>query len=188
MRTEAAGAVLLAASIGLASTGQAGERFVSKQGSDANTGESWDAAFLTIRKGVNALKPGDTLTVGPGEYLENITLHDFGDSGRQTLIRAAFFVLRCSDVAVSLTARLAAADAEAAETLEMALARPATRAALKNRIAQGVGLELTRDAGIVTLEASVDLNVFDRLIVADATRRKTDPTRSTNLLIFLLED
>jgi len=37
---------------------------------------------------VNALQPGDTLTIGPGEYFENVTLSDFGDLNKETLIRA----------------------------------------------------------------------------------------------------
>lgn len=108
--------------------------------------------------------------------------------GDQVGVRAAFFVLHSSDVAVTLTARLAADTAEAAKTLEAALGRPEILTALKSRIAPGVGLSLARDGEVVTLEASVDLALFERLIVADAARRKTEPTRSNNLLVFLLED
>ena len=60
------GVVFMALPVGAA------EYFVNKQGNDANNGQRRDKAFLIIQKGVNALKPGDTLTIGPGEYLENV--------------------------------------------------------------------------------------------------------------------
>ena len=66
----------------------AAEYFVNKQGADGNGGLSQEEAFLTIQKGVNALTPGDTLTIGPGEYSENVKLLDFGDLDKETLIRA----------------------------------------------------------------------------------------------------
>ncbi len=66
----------------------AAEYFVGKQGNDANNGQGKDKAFLTIQKGVSALKPGDTLTIGPGEYAENVKLEKFGDPEKETLIRA----------------------------------------------------------------------------------------------------
>lgn len=88
MRTKTAVMVLLGATITFLSSVQGGERFVSKQGSDANNGGSRETAFLTIQKGVDALEPGDTLTVRPGEYFENIKLKEFGDLNRETLIRA----------------------------------------------------------------------------------------------------
>jgi len=67
---------------------QGAEYFVSKQGSDANNGGSRQAAFLTIQKGVDALKAGDTLTIGPGEYSENVERKDLGSMDVDTLIRA----------------------------------------------------------------------------------------------------
>jgi parallel beta-helix repeat protein len=67
---------------------QGAEYFVSKQGSDANNGGSRQAAFLTIQNGVDALKPGDTLTIGPGEYVENVERTDLGAMDVDTLIRA----------------------------------------------------------------------------------------------------
>ena len=70
MRTNMAIAVLLGAMIAFLSSVQGAEHFVSKQGSDANNGTNRAAAFLTIQKSVDALKPGDTLTIGPGEYFE----------------------------------------------------------------------------------------------------------------------
>ena len=46
----------------------AAEFFVNQQGSDENGGATRARAFLTIERGVDALQPGDTLTIGPGEY------------------------------------------------------------------------------------------------------------------------
>ena len=66
----------------------AAERYVNKQGKDTNSGLSRGTAFLTIQRGAEALKPGDTLSIGPGEYLENVKIVDFGDAERGTLIRA----------------------------------------------------------------------------------------------------
>ena len=66
----------------------AAEYFVNKQGGDTNSGLSRGTAFLTIQRGVEALKPGDTLAIGPGEYPENVTIVDFGDAEKGTLIRA----------------------------------------------------------------------------------------------------
>ena len=65
-------AVLGAASL------HAAEYFVNKQGSDASNGASRETAFLTVQKGVDALKPGDTLTIGPGEYFETVKRADLG--------------------------------------------------------------------------------------------------------------
>ncbi len=64
------------------------EYFVSKQGSDANDGASGKTAFLTIQKGVDALKAGDTLTIGPGEYFENVQRTDLGSPDTDTVVRA----------------------------------------------------------------------------------------------------
>lgn len=62
--------------------------FVSKQGSDANDGTSWETAFLTVQKGVDALAPGDRLTIGPGEYFESVNRTDLGGPDADTVIRA----------------------------------------------------------------------------------------------------
>ena len=67
---------------------QGADYYVNKQGNDANNGGSRATSFLTIQRGVDALKPGDTLTIGPGEYFENVKLHGFGDLDKETLIRA----------------------------------------------------------------------------------------------------
>jgi len=66
----------------------AAEYFVNKQGSDGNDGLGRDKAFLTIQKGLNAIAPGDTLTIGPGEYFETATRKNLGQAGRETILRA----------------------------------------------------------------------------------------------------
>lgn len=68
---------------------QAEEYFVSKRGDDANDGLRRDAAFQTIQQGVNALAPGDTLTIAPGEYFEQVSCDDLGHDASETTIRAA---------------------------------------------------------------------------------------------------
>jgi len=64
------------------------EFFVTKQGSDSNSGTSREAAFLTIQKGVDALQPGDTLTIGRGEYAEAVARKNPGGAEKETVIRA----------------------------------------------------------------------------------------------------
>ena len=88
MRTSRAIAVLLGAMIAFLSSLHGAEYFVAKQGSDASNGTSRTTAFLTVQKGVDALKPGDTLTIGPGEYFENVERADLGSADADTLIRA----------------------------------------------------------------------------------------------------
>jgi len=84
--TAAVLAVLVLACCGTAA--RAAEYFVSKRGKDTNDGLDRAAAFLTIQKGVEALKPGDTLTIAPGEYAENVRIENFGSTELPTLIRA----------------------------------------------------------------------------------------------------
>ena len=67
---------------------RAAEYFVSKQGDDANNGRRQDKAFLTIQKGVDALKAGDTLTIAPGEYFERVMRVNLGGADVDTVIRA----------------------------------------------------------------------------------------------------
>ncbi|MFA7160587.1 MAG: hypothetical protein WC299_14920 [Kiritimatiellia bacterium] len=64
------------------------EYFVAKNGNDASDGTSREKAFLTIQKGVDALNPGDTLTILPGEYLESVQKDKLGDADKDTRIRA----------------------------------------------------------------------------------------------------
>jgi len=62
--------------------------FVSTQGDDGNGGLSRTAAFRTVQKGVDTLKPGDTLTVMPGEYGQNVRRKQIGSQDQDTVIRA----------------------------------------------------------------------------------------------------
>lgn len=71
-----------------ASTLHAAEFFVNKQGLDSNTGTSRAKAFLTIQKGVDALQPGDTLSIGRGEYAEAVARKGLGSMEKATVIRA----------------------------------------------------------------------------------------------------
>ena len=88
MRRNVEIAVLLWAMLACQGVVQGAEHFVNKQGKDANNGTSRATAFLTIQKGVNALKPGDTLTIGPGEYFENVDRANLGSPDADTVIRA----------------------------------------------------------------------------------------------------
>jgi hypothetical protein len=72
----------------LSTTLHATEFFVNKQGLDSNAGTSRAAAFLTIQKGVDALQPGDTLSIGRGEYAEAVARKGLGNAEAVTVIRA----------------------------------------------------------------------------------------------------
>ncbi len=67
----------------------AAEYFVAPQGDDAHAGTSREAAFRTIQRGVDALAPGDTLTIAPGEYFGSVARKGLGAKGAVTTIRAA---------------------------------------------------------------------------------------------------
>lgn len=64
------------------------EYFVSKQGADTNNGRSVATAFHTIGKGISVLKPGDTLTILPGDYFESIRARLSGRPDAPITIRA----------------------------------------------------------------------------------------------------
>ncbi len=64
------------------------EYFVSQEGDNANDGLSREQAFATIQRGVDALAPGDTLTIGPGMYFENVKREGLGGPDAETTIRA----------------------------------------------------------------------------------------------------
>ncbi|MCE9530497.1 MAG: DUF1565 domain-containing protein [Planctomycetes bacterium] len=65
------------------------EYFVAKLGDDSKDGSSRETAFATIQKGVDALSPGDILTIAPGEYHESLKRIDLGNLEKETVIRAA---------------------------------------------------------------------------------------------------
>ena len=85
VRTFAVGLSLAASVSGVM---DAAEYFVGKQGADTNNGLTRTTAFLTVQKGVDTLQPGDTLTIGPGEYPENVRRDNLGSPEKDTLIRA----------------------------------------------------------------------------------------------------
>ena len=82
---------------------------VTKQGQDTQTGTTRDTAFATIQKGVTSLQPGDTLTIGPGEYFESVKRIDLGSADHDTVIRAEIpgTVLLRGDVPAPMFRRLA---------------------------------------------------------------------------------
>ena len=49
-----------------------------------------NAQFKTIKAGIHAMKPGDTLTILPGVYRESIEFANLGAPDKQTVIRAKF--------------------------------------------------------------------------------------------------
>lgn len=79
---------LLACVLSLPGFLTATEYFVSPIGDDSHDGLSMEQPFATVQKGVDALAPGDTLTIAPGIYRESVTRHDLGDADHETVIRA----------------------------------------------------------------------------------------------------
>jgi hypothetical protein len=69
-------------------TTQATEYFVDRKGSDAADGLTPGSAFASIQKGVDALSPGDTLTIEPGEYFGSVSRPKLGSMDADTIIRA----------------------------------------------------------------------------------------------------
>lgn len=67
---------------------EAAEYFVHPRGNDVNDGLTRERAFRTVQKGVDALKPGETLTIGPGEYRETVRREKLGSLEAETIIRA----------------------------------------------------------------------------------------------------
>lgn len=64
------------------------EYFVSLEGDDSHDGTSPASSFRTIQHGVDALAPGDILTIAPGEYMEAVSRENLGSADVETLIRA----------------------------------------------------------------------------------------------------
>ena len=74
-----------------------GDLYVTKTGDDSNDGRTYEAAFATIQKGMDALQAGETLIIGAGEYFESVRRGEFvdweyknglGSPDADTLIRA----------------------------------------------------------------------------------------------------
>lgn len=72
-----------------ATSAAAAQYFVSLEGNDSADGRSPATAFRTIQRGVDALNPGDTLTIAPGQYPESVSRQDLGSADVDTVIRAA---------------------------------------------------------------------------------------------------
>ena len=70
MKRFAVPILLLAVFFSLTTAASAREFFVSKQGDDIHDGLSMGQAFATIQKGVDALSPGDTLTIVADPHAE----------------------------------------------------------------------------------------------------------------------
>ncbi len=64
------------------------EYFVSPNGSDKNPGVSETKPLRKISTAVRKLKAGDTVTILPGEYLDEVTFDFRGDYAKPTTIRA----------------------------------------------------------------------------------------------------
>jgi hypothetical protein len=66
----------------------AAEYFVAPDGDDTRAGTSRAASFASVQRGVEALAPGDILTIAPGEYRGSVKRADLGDLEHETVIRA----------------------------------------------------------------------------------------------------
>ncbi len=64
------------------------EFFVAPQGNNANTGTSPDQAYRTMKRAADVMKPGDTMTLLPGEYHQSLEW-EFDGGDETTTIRAA---------------------------------------------------------------------------------------------------
>jgi hypothetical protein len=84
----AAAACVLVGWVLAAQPSHAAEFFVSTQGNDQRDGRTPATAFATVQRGVDALSPGDTLTVEPGEYREAVFRESLGSADADTTIRA----------------------------------------------------------------------------------------------------
>jgi len=80
----------VAAGLGIWAAGAgAAEFFVAPRGDDKNPGTA-EAPFATLQKGADLLKAGDTLTVAPGVYRQNVRLGEVkGEKDKPVTIRAA---------------------------------------------------------------------------------------------------
>lgn len=68
--------------------GFAADYLVGPQGDDSLDGTTPATAFATIQRGIDALTPGDTLTILPGQYAEQVSREELGSHEAETVIRA----------------------------------------------------------------------------------------------------
>ena len=80
--------VVACLAIGVCSTTVGADDDVPTAGDDGQDGRSPSRAFATIQRGVDALKPGDRLTVAPGEYFGSVRRVGLGGPDADTVIRA----------------------------------------------------------------------------------------------------
>lgn len=73
----------------LAAAALADTWYVSKSGLDTNSGAA-GKPFATLKRGVEALKPGDTLIVGPGIYREEVFIEKSGTPEQPITLRAEY--------------------------------------------------------------------------------------------------
>ena len=73
--------------------------FVEKHGSDANDGRTPKTPKATINAAVKLLRPGDTLTIGPGEFLcvwpDDAHKIKMMANGPETVTKAVFKIKIC---------------------------------------------------------------------------------------------
>jgi hypothetical protein len=61
---------------------------VTRNGNDANNGRTRATAFGSMQHAVDALQPGQTLVIGPGEYFGAVVVDHLGSMDTDTVIRA----------------------------------------------------------------------------------------------------
>ena len=167
---------LLAVMLAVQGVAQATEYFVNKQGAEANDGTSRETAFLTFQKGVDALKPGDTLTIGPGEYAENVSRVDLGNAQSDTVIRAEI------PRTVILRGDAPAPDFEKVEGYRFVYAAPfdwAPEAVLEH----GTMKILEKKSNVMELEFELGSMLYDaaakRLYISPASQKSPEGRRYT---------
>ena len=67
---------------GIPAANKPGRMTITRDGSSRAT------SFRSIQEAVEALQPGDILTIGTGEYYENVKVSGLGDLSKETIIRA----------------------------------------------------------------------------------------------------
>ncbi len=62
--------------------------YVTRDGDDTQDGTTRETAFASLQRAVNALQPGQTLVMGPGEYFGAVVVDHLGSLDAETVIRA----------------------------------------------------------------------------------------------------